>query len=89
MYTVIPTDMAEWILTYNLQDWKRDIDNLDEVLNTNAKITDEDIHTLVSPEFYDDINSDMPVPDVLDKHYLNHLSGSRNTFITLHNLYNN
>lgn len=89
MYTVIPSDMAEWILTHNLQEWKRDIDNITEVLAINEKLSDDDISTIVSPQFVDDIHSDMLVPEVLGMHNLDHLYGSRNTFITLHNLYNN
>ena len=90
MFTAIPNDMAEWILTHNMQDWKREIKNLNEVLNINAMLSDDDISTIVSPAFYDDIHTEgLLLVQVLDSHGLDHLYGERNTFITLHNLYNN
>lgn len=89
MFTVIPTDMAEWILTHNLQDWKRAIIDLPEVLEVNALLTENDIHTIISPEFYDAIHGNEPMHTILEEKYMDHLHGCRNTFITLHNLYNN
>lgn len=91
MRTLLTREEIKSVLTTNLQDWKRnaDIENVQQ-LNDSMKDTDI-IYILVSPDFCDDINDlGQDLESVLDKHFLPFdESIKRESYITLHNVYNN
>ena len=59
------------------------------VLELNEQLCSDDIVTICTPAFYDDVNDYFfPLLDVLDKHFLGHLNSSREAFIALHDYYN-
>lgn len=77
------------ILTTNLQEWKLNV-NVEEVQCLNNELTEDDISTICSPEFYDDIYSDEMLENVLENHFLESGLGvySREAFILIHDIYN-
>lgn len=62
---------------------------LDDIVHLNRDMTYDDLAKIVSPEFYDDIHSEMSLDEVLDKHFMTHLEYHvRDSFIALHDFYN-
>lgn len=78
------------ILTTNMQDWKKnaDIENVKK-LNDSLKETDV-LYTLVSPDFYDDINdTEKDLESVLDEHFLPYNPDfKRESYVLIHDIYN-
>lgn len=86
----LTTEEMKTVLTTNLQDWKREAD-LQAVCKLNVELTESDIDTIVSPDFYDAIHDDSIVLEtLLDNAWINPdlAAYSRSAFITIHNIYN-
>lgn len=62
---------------------------MDDIVQLNRDMSYNDLVTIVSPEFYDDIHSEMSLDEVLDKHYMIYLNDhKRESFIAVHDFYN-
>ena len=62
---------------------------MDNIVQLNRDMTYDDLSTIVSPEFYDDIHSELPLDELLDKHFMSHLDDHcRESFIAVHDFYN-
>lgn len=62
---------------------------IQDILQLNENMSHDDLSIIVSPEFYDDIHSDISLGDLLDKYFMSHLEDhSRESFIALHDFYN-
>lgn len=86
----LTTEEMKTVLTTNLQDWKREAD-LQAVCKLNVELTESDIDTIVSPDFYDAIHDDSIVLEtLLDNAWINPdlAAYGRNAFITIHDVYN-
>ena len=89
MITLLTREEIEVVLTTNMQDWKRHAD-VCEVQDLNEELTEDDISTIITPEFYNDIHSMDDTWNVLEKHFIDTELDiySRDTFILIHNIYN-
>lgn len=90
MYTKLTNDEINTVLTTNIQDWKKSADIV-EVTKLNCELSSDDISTICSPEFFDDINDQtQDVCDIMDKHYIDFdvYPYSRAAYILIHNIYN-
>lgn len=78
------------LLTTNLQAWKVGA-NIAEVLKLNSELDQDDLITICSADFYDDINHTDDHWNVLEKHFMDtDLSVySKAAFILIHDIYNN
>jgi len=90
MTKLLSRDEILVVLTTNLQEWKRHAD-VSDAQDLNDELTEDDISTIISPEFYDDIHSMDDTWNVLEKHFLDTELDiyTRDTFILIHNIYNN
>lgn len=90
MRTKMNAEEIEMILTTNLEEWKKGAD-IKAAQNLNEELTEDDISTICSPSFYDDIHDEgLDVIDVLDDHFMDtdlHVYG-RAAFILMHDIYN-
>lgn len=82
-------DEIHQVLTTNIQDWKRYAD-ICEAQDLNEELSVDDIITICSSPFYDDINDEDDLFNVLEKHFLDTdlCVYSSDTFILIHNIYN-
>lgn len=90
MRTLLTRDEVHQVLTTNLQDWKENADIV-EAQALNAELTPDDVSVICSPQFFDDINYENDLFNVLEKHFMDTdlCVYSRDTFILIHNIYNN
>lgn len=90
MRQILNSNEITTLLTTNLQEWKVGA-NIEEVLKLNAELDQDDLITICSAEFYDDINDTNDHWNVLEKHLMDtDLSVySKAAFILIHDIYNN
>ena len=82
-------DLVQYFNTNSTEYKDKAIAFMDDIVQLNRDMNYDDLATIVSPEFYDDIHSDMSLDDVLDKHFMVHLEEhKRESFIALHDFYN-
>ena len=90
MRILLTRDEIHQALTTNMQDWKQYADIV-EAQDLNAELTPDELITICSSQFFDDINdTEQDVIDVLDTHFIDvelHIY-ARETFILIHNIYN-
>lgn len=83
------TDLLQYFNTNRTEYKDKAAAFMDDIVQLNRDMNYDDLATIVSPEFHDDIHSDMSLDDLLDKHYMTHLEDhSRESFIALHDFYN-
>ncbi len=63
---------------------------MDDIVQLNRDMIYDDLYTIVTPEFYDDIHDNtLELDEVLDKHFMTRLDNhKRESFIALHDFYN-
>lgn len=90
MHKLLSREEIHQILTTNMQDWKKYAD-IEEVQNLNDELSPDDLITICSSHFFDDVNDKcQEMYEILDGHFMNtELSEyHRSTFILIHNIYN-
>lgn len=83
-------DEIHSVLTTNMQDWKKYAD-ICEVQDLNDDLKVDEIITICSSQFFDDINDEeQKVCDIMEKHFIWYVDFlyTRQAYILIHNIYN-
>lgn len=90
MRILLTRDEIHQALTTNMQDWKKYAD-ICEAQDLNDELSPDDLITICSSQFYDDLNEEDDLFNVLDKHFIDTdlCVYSTDTFMLIHNIYNN
>ncbi len=82
-------DEIHQVLTTNMQDWKKYAD-ICEAQDLNAELTPDDLITICSSQFFDDLNDEDDLFNVLEKYFIDTdlCVYTHDTFILIHNIYN-
>lgn len=84
------TDLVQYFNTNRTEYKDKAAAFMDDIVQLNRNMNYDDLATIVTPEFYDDIHDNtLELGDVLDKHFMIHLEDhKRESFIALHDFYN-
>ncbi|QOE32209.1 hypothetical protein CPT_Muenster_037 [Klebsiella phage Muenster] len=86
----LTNDEIHSVLTTNMQDWKKYAD-IEEVQELNDDLSVDEIITICSSQFFDDINDEeQDVFDIMEKHFIAYdvFPYTRQAYILIHNIYN-
>ncbi|QYC52646.1 hypothetical protein [Salmonella phage SSBI34] len=78
------------VLSFNMQDWKENAD-ICEAQDLNEELTVDEIGIVCSPDFYDELHEKDDLFNVLENNFMDTdlCVYSVDTFILIHNIYNN
>ncbi len=86
----VATDLVQYFNTNRTEYKDKAVPFMDDIVQLNRDMTYDDLATIVTTEFYDDIHDNaLDLDEVLDKHFMTHLDyHKRESFIALHDFYN-
>ncbi|QXL90400.1 hypothetical protein [Salmonella phage NINP13076] len=89
MKNKLTRDQISQTLSFNMQDWKENAD-ICEAQDLNEELTIDEIITICSPTFYDELHAEDDLFNVLENNFMDTdlCVYSIDTFILIHNIYN-
>ena len=84
------TELVQYFSTNRNESKDKAMVHIDDIVQLNRDMTYDDLATIVTPEFYDDIHDNtLELDEVLDKYFMIRLDDhKRESFIALHDFYN-
>uniref|UniRef100_A0AAU7PIL3 Uncharacterized protein n=1 Tax=Salmonella phage SalP219 TaxID=3158864 RepID=A0AAU7PIL3_9CAUD len=89
MKNKLTRDQISQTLSFNMRDWKENAD-ICEAQDLNEELTIDEIITICSPTFYDELHAEDDLFNVLENNFMDTdlCVYSIDTFILIHNIYN-